>query len=158
MELRVISAHQTVVLEGCDGVGKSTLAQQLARELGFTIVHSARTPDGINLVERYQQILSRPERLALDRSFVSELVYGPLRHGGPHLTDIDACDLAALVARRDGILAHLTAPASVIRARLLVRDGPAAAPLADIESILTAYERVVTTLTPYLPVVRLDTR
>jgi thymidylate kinase len=86
MELGVISAHQTVVLEGCDGVGKSTLAQQLARDLGFTIVHSTRTPNGVDLAERYQQILSRPERLALDRSFVSELVYGPLHHGGqsPH--------------------------------------------------------------------------
>lgn len=38
MELGVISAHRTVVLEGGDGVGKSTLAQQLARDLGFTIV------------------------------------------------------------------------------------------------------------------------
>lgn len=53
MELGGISAHRTVVLEGCDGVGKSTLAQQLARDFGFTIVHSARTPDGINLAERY---------------------------------------------------------------------------------------------------------
>jgi MoxR-like ATPase len=82
MELGVISAHRTVVLEGGDGVGKSTLAQQLARDLGFTIVHSARTPDGVDLAERYQQILSRLERLVLDRSFVSELVYGALRHGG----------------------------------------------------------------------------
>lgn len=158
MELGGISAHRTVVLEGCDGVGKSTLAQQLARDFGFTIVHSARTPDGINLAERYQRILSRTGRLALDRSFISELVYGPLHHGGSRLTDADACDLAALVARREGVLAHLTAPASVIRARLLARDGPAAASPADIEFLLTAYERVVTTLAPYLPVVRLDIR
>ncbi|MGH3764052.1 MAG: hypothetical protein ACRDTX_02675 [Pseudonocardiaceae bacterium] len=156
MELGAISGHRTVVLEGCDGVGKSTLAHQLARDLGFTIVHSVRSPDGVNLAERYQRILSRPERLALDRSFVSELVYGPLRHGCSRLTDADAYDLAALVARRDGVLAHLTAPASVIRARLLERDGPAAASLADIASLITAYERVVTTLAPYLPVVRLE--
>ena len=158
MELDVISAHRTVVLEGCDGVGKTTVAQQLAGDFGFTIVYSARTPDGVNLAERYQQILSRPDRLALDRSFVSELVYGPLRHGGSRLTDADACDLAVLVARRGGVLAHLTAPASVIRARLLAREGPAAAALADLESIITAYERVVRALNPYLPVVRLDTR
>jgi broad-specificity NMP kinase len=158
MELGVISAHRTVVLEGCDGVGKSTLAQRLALDFGFTIVHSARTPDGVNLAERYRQISSRPGRLTLDRSFVSELVYGPLHHGGSRLTDADACDLAALVARREGVLVHLTAPALVIRARLLVRDGPTAASLADIESLITAYERVVTTLAPYLPFVRLNTR
>jgi predicted ATPase len=158
MELGDISAYRTVVLEGCDGVGKSTLARELARNFGFTIVHSARTPDGINLAERYQRILSQPGRLALDRSFVSELVYGPLRHGGSHLTDTDARDLATLVARREGVLVHLTAPASVIRARLLARDSLAAASPADIEILITAYERVVTTLAPYLPVVRLDTQ
>ena len=116
------------------------------------------TPDGVDLAERYRQILSQPGRLALDRSFVSELVYGPLRHGGSRLTDVEAYDLAALVARRDGVLVHLTATASAIRARLLVRDGPAAACLADIKSLITAYERVVATFTAYLPVVRLDTR
>lgn len=158
MELSVISAHQTVVLEGCDGVGKTTLAQHLALDFGFTMIHSTRTPDGVNLAERYQQILSRPERLALDRSFVSELVYGPLHHGGSRLTHADACDLAALVARRDGVLAHLTAPAPVIRTRLLVRDGPAAASLIDVKSLIMAYESVITSLAPYLPVIRLDTR
>lgn len=157
MELSNIPAHRTVVLEGCDGVGKSTLAQRLATGHGFTIVHSGRTPDGIDLAKRYRQILARTEQLALDRSFVSELVYGPLRHGSSRLTDADACDLATRVARRDGVLVHLTAPASVVRARLIVRDGAAAASLADIESLITAYEHVVTTLAAYLPVVRLDT-
>ncbi len=156
MELSTIPVHRTVVLEGCDGVGKSTLAQRLASDHGFTIVHSGRTPDGVDLAERYQQILSQPGRLALDRSFVSELVYGPLRHGGSRLTDTDAYDLAVLVARRDGVLVHLTAAASTIRARLLLRDGPLAASLADIESVITAYERVIPTLAAYLRVVRLE--
>jgi hypothetical protein len=157
MEFSTIPARRTVVLEGCDGVGKSTLAQRLASDHGFTVVHSGRTPDGVDLAERYRQILSQPGRLALDRSFVSELVYGPLRHGGSRLTDAGAYDLAALVARRDGVLVHLTAPAWVVRARLLVRDGQLAASLADIESVITAYERVVTAFAAYLPVVRFDT-
>jgi broad-specificity NMP kinase len=158
MGLSVVSAHKTVVLEGCDGVGKTTLAQQLALDFGFTIVHSARTPDGVDLIERYQQILARPERLVLDRSFVSELVYGPLHHGGSRLTHTAAIELATLVAHRDGVLAHLTAPASVIQARLLRRDGPGAAYLTEVEFLTTAYESVITLLTPHIPVVRIDTR
>ena len=62
------------------------------------------------------------------------------------------------VARRDGVLVHLTAPATTVHARLRVRDGATAASLTDIESLITAYERVVTTLVPYLPIVRIDTR
>lgn len=158
MELSDVVDHRTVVLEGCDGVGKSTLAEQLASGHGFTIVHSGRTPDGVNLTQRYRRILARPGRLALDRSFVSELVYGPLRHGGSRLTDSEAFELADLVARRDGVLVHLTAPALTIRARLLVREGPAAASLADIESLISTYERVVAEFAPRLPVVRIDSR
>lgn len=158
MDLGNITTYRTVVLEGCDGVGKSTLARWLASSHGFAIVHSGRTPDGVDLAERYREILARPGRLALDRSFVSELVYGPLRHGGSRLTDADAGDLAVAVAHRDGVLVHLTAPATTVYARLCVRDGAAAARRADVESLITAYERVVTTLVPYLPIVRIDTR
>lgn len=157
MELGDLPAHQTIVLEGCDGAGKSTLATRLASGYGFAVVHSSRTPDGIDLAERYRQILARPGRLALDRSFISELVYGPLRHGASRLSDVEARDLAVAVARRDGVLVHLIAPASAIRARLLARDGSAAANLADIKALLAAYERVVTTFAPYLPVWTLET-
>jgi hypothetical protein len=52
---------------------------------------------------------------------------------------------------------HLIAPASAIRARLLIRDGSAAANFADIEALLAAYKRVVTTFAPYLPVWTLET-
>ncbi len=157
MQLGDIPAHRTVLLEGCDGAGKTSLAERLASDHGFAIVHSGRTPDGVDLVERYRQILARPGRLALDRSFASELVYGPLRHGGSRLADADVTDLATAVARRDGVLVHLAAPASVLRARLLVRDGATAASLVDIESLLSAYGHVVTILSAYLPVIRLET-
>ncbi|MGH3771290.1 MAG: hypothetical protein ACRDRW_07840 [Pseudonocardiaceae bacterium] len=53
------------------------------------------------------------------------------------LTDADAPDLAALVARRDGVLTHLTALALVIRARLLERDSAAVANLTGMESLIT---------------------
>lgn len=100
--------HGVIVLEGCDGVGKTTLALQLAQRHGFQLVHATRTPDGVDLAERYRTILARPGRLVLDRCFVSELVYGPLLHGHSRLTLDQAIDLTTIVADRRGIMVHLT--------------------------------------------------
>ncbi|MFE9445169.1 hypothetical protein ACFYO2_40860 [Streptomyces sp. NPDC006602] len=99
----IAAAHRTVVLEGCDGAGKSTLATRLAREHGFTVIHCPRTPDSVNLLQRYQTLLARPGRLVLDRCFLSELAYGPLYCSGSRITWDEARTLAKSVANWDGV-------------------------------------------------------
>ncbi|RSN69765.1 hypothetical protein [Actinomadura sp. WAC 06369] len=83
---RWAARHEVIVLEGCDGVGTTTLATKLAQHHGFQLVHATRTPDGVDLAERYRTILAIPGRIILDRCFISELVYGPLLHGRSRLT------------------------------------------------------------------------
>lgn len=151
------AAHQTFALDGCDGAGKTTLARHLADLHGFTVVHSARTPDHVDLTARYRQILAAPGRIFLDRCFVSELVYGPLRHGRSRITLDDAVSLAAAVVARDGALVHLTGLPTALHARLLARDGDTAAGLAEVEELVAAYERVFTVIAASVPVIRLDT-
>jgi hypothetical protein len=43
----------------------------------------AQKRDRALLLAKYRSILARPGPLVLDRSFVSELVYGPLEHIAP---------------------------------------------------------------------------
>jgi hypothetical protein len=66
--------------------GKSTWAAALAANRGYAVMHAARSPEGTDLFAKYLAILARPEPLVLDRSLVSELVYGPLAHGRSRLT------------------------------------------------------------------------
>ena len=80
---RLANGHDLIVLEGCDGAGKTTLAAALAARHGHAIVHATRSPEGTDLFAKYHAILARPGPLVLDRSFVSELVYGPLDRGHP---------------------------------------------------------------------------
>jgi hypothetical protein len=61
----------------------------------------------------------------LDRSFISELVYGPLYRGRSRLTSDQALELASTVSARDGVFLLLTAPAATVRSRLTERDGEA---------------------------------
>jgi thymidylate kinase len=77
-ELTIASAkYDVVVLEGCDGTGKTTIASALAERHGYAVLHSDRPPDSFDLAERYRSVLALPGKIALDRSFISELVYGP---------------------------------------------------------------------------------
>jgi thymidylate kinase len=148
--------RDVIVLEGCDGVGKTTLAAALAARHGYAIVHGARTPEGTDLFAKYCAILTRPGPLVLDRSFVSELVYGPLERGRSRLTFRDATRLAVAVAERDGILVHLTGQPEQIAARLLARDGHAP-PLQHIRALMDAYVDVLTDLAAHAPVITIDT-
>lgn len=154
MTFEEIARHRTVVLEGCDGVGKSTLAGRLATH-GFATLHSPRTPDHEDLIGRYRDLLARPGRLVLDRSFVSELVYGPLYRGHSRLTWGQALALADLVTTRDGIFLHLIAPAATVRHRLKTRDGQAPS-LKDITELADAYHRTLRTLASHVPVFTYD--
>jgi hypothetical protein len=57
---------------------------------------------------------------------------------------------------RRGLFVHLTAPAPVIRQRLLARDGQPAS-LDDVAALVTGYQRVFTTLADYTKLLALDT-
>ncbi|WP_327359544.1 hypothetical protein [Streptomyces sp. NBC_01304] len=151
-----IARHRTVVIEGCDGVGKSTLAQLLVTQHGFDAVHSPRTPDHQDLMSRYRDLLARPGRLVLDRCFVSELVYGPLYRGYSRLTWNQALDLAELVTHRDGVFLHLTAPTTALRHRLHTRDGHAP-PADEVTELVDAYQRAFRTLSSHAPVLVYNT-
>jgi thymidylate kinase len=150
------AGHEVIVLEGCDGTGKTTLANILATRHGYAVVHSGRTPDDIDLVARYRSMLAIPGKIALDRSFISELVYGPLQHGRSRLTAADAAELALLVAARGGVLVHLTGSPEAIVARLRARDG-SAPPLERICALTDAYRNVFAALADTAPTITVDT-
>jgi thymidylate kinase len=151
-----LAAHQVIVLEGCDGVGKTTLAEALAARHGHTIVHSGRTPDGTDLADRYETILALPGRLVLDRSFISELVYGPLDRGRSRLTLPAAITLTQRVAERGGVLVHLTGHPEIIATRLQARQEPA--PSVDrIRTLISAYHSTFAVLRGTAPIVNADT-
>ncbi|MER7467884.1 hypothetical protein [Streptomyces sp. NPDC097981] len=146
--------YDTVVLEGSDGAGKSTLARQL-EAYGFTAIHSPRTPDVVSLVGRYTELLAKPGWLILDRCFISELVYGPLYRNGSRITWAQALELVELVNARRGVFVHLTASPLVIRTRLLQRDGTAPH-LSELDTLISAYRTVFHTISTCANVVTID--
>jgi predicted kinase len=148
--------YPLIVLEGCDGTGKTTLAAALARRHGYTVVHSERPAEQKDLAGHYRSALDLPGKVAHDRGFVSELVYGPLREGRSRLTGPQAAELAFALADRGGLLVHLTGHPEALAARLRARDGYAPA-LDRIGALVRAYRDVFGALAGAAPIVTADT-
>jgi hypothetical protein len=148
--------YPVIVLEGCDGTGKTTRAAELADRHGYRVIHSCRVDDPGGLADAYRAVLRRPGMLALDRSFVSELVYGQLRDGPSRLTGRQAAELAFALADRGGILVHLTAHPKALAWRLRARDGYA--PTLDrLRVLLATYRDVFRALDGTAPILTVDT-
>jgi hypothetical protein len=148
--------YPVIVLEGCDGTGKTTAAASLADQHGYTVVHSGRISRTRGLTERYRAVLDLPGKVALDRSFISELVYGPLRDGRSRLTPRQAAELAFVIADRGGVLVHLTGCPGALAERLRIRDGYAPEP-TWIDRLVQTYRAVFTGLAGAAPILTADT-
>lgn len=78
-----------ILLEGPELAGKTTLAERLRDEHGFTVLH--RGPPQVHPLLEYERTLELEEEsdahIVLDRWHVGELIYGPLLRGA---SSIDA--------------------------------------------------------------------
>lgn len=69
------------IIEGLDGVGKTTLVNYFVNQ-GMKKYHFDYDMKNMDLITKYMKILEgNPENLVLDRSFISEMVYGPVLRG-----------------------------------------------------------------------------
>ncbi len=85
-----------VIIEGADGSGKTWLANELSRRLGMHLsFRVGDVPGRVETIDRREMLrevfasLSQTPGAILDRSWTSELVYGPLKRGGSKLTPED---------------------------------------------------------------------
>ena len=107
-----------IILEGCDGTGKTTLAKILAERYKLDICHC--TQRDAKDYDFYFQTL-RKEDVIWDRHTLGELVYPNIFGRKPQLTYIEAGDIIA-AAKKDGVkIFVLTSNVEILKQRLLDR-------------------------------------
>lgn len=63
---------KNIIVEGCDGTGKTTLCKRLAERYGFDVVHvTSKDPNDFDF---YRQTM-RKSNVVYDRHFLGELIY-----------------------------------------------------------------------------------
>lgn len=70
-----------IILEGADGTGKTTAAQEISRYLRVPLVHSDG-PDLVKFSSVFNFHAARPDQIVVyDRFYLSEFIYGPIIRG-----------------------------------------------------------------------------
>jgi len=157
-----MGGNRIVVLEGCDGAGKTTLCGSFAH-YGFKRLHFKF--DGTRPVfEKYRDLIGQSEsermnsRSVWDRSFVSEHVYGPVMRGESRISDDQFVELCAHLGESGGWIIYLSASADALVDR--VRRRPKGSPLLQkeaVERLLARYDEVLSLATNHCHVTRIET-
>ena len=104
--------HFNILVEGPDGTGKSTLCEAFSKLYDAEIKH--QTSETINNKAYYQNILSSPNNVVLDRTFFGDIVYNtPLR-----LSETDKKELVDQFNASNSMVIYVTCEPSIARRRL----------------------------------------
>lgn len=107
-----------VILEGCDGTGKTTLAKILAEKYNFDVCHCTQH-DGKDYDFYFQTL--RKENVIWDRHTLGELIYPEIFERDPQITLEEVADLMRYVKENNIKIFVLTADQETLRKRLLSR-------------------------------------
>lgn len=113
-----------IIIEGPDGSGKSTLAEQLHRQTGYTVLHRTQPKteeDKHRMMDEYIQVMKAGKNIIMDRSWYSEMVYGPVMRDASVITYPQMYELEKLAAKYGAIIIHCTAPEATLWKRCLRR-------------------------------------
>lgn len=146
-----------VVIEGCDGVGKSTLAANLAQRMGEAhtrMMHygpPVRHPleEYVHDLEWYRPM--RTDHVVVDRLHYGELIYGPLYRGETKLGTAGR-DYVDMFLRTRGAVIVYVRPSPDHRQRMTER-GEDYLKEEDVTHVLEAYERVAADAVVIEPIV-----
>lgn len=110
-----------IIIEGCDGVGKTTLVNLLANKYGLDVCHCTQhDPADFDF---YKQT-ARKENIIWDRHTIGELIYPKVFNRKQQISPEDARIVLSYAKENGGKIFVLTAPNLTIRKRLLERNIP----------------------------------
>lgn len=139
-----------IVLEGCDGSGKTTIANKLAKILGAEIIHC--TTDTPNTVWFFRDIIE----LAQTRNIIADrFCYGQFVYQNPEKRQLNEQDLYHLeltMMNTGARVVYVDCDAPILKKRL---DDRGEVTMKSIRDIHRAYEKVFSK--SILPIINIDT-
>lgn len=110
-----------IIIEGMDNTGKTTAAKILAEYLHYNYV-SGGGPEVGTYHGALEKMLSGLPNKVQDRTFISEMIYGPIIRGKSGISDQDFMLLIQQFKEEKGVLVYARRPVDRVMATLSDRD------------------------------------
>lgn len=142
-----------IILEGPDGSGKTTLAEQLHRQTGFMKLRRSQETDKVaDLFKEYEQALKAGKNCIMDRSWYSEMVYGPVMREGSAISYPQMYELERLAVKNGAIIIHCMAPETTLWKRCLRRGEDYITDREKFHQICDGFNVLMHNVPHYIPV------
>lgn len=111
--------NNEIILEGCEGVGKTTLAEKLIKKYNLDYIHiTSKDPNDYNF---YKQTM-RKEDVVFDRHFIGEMIYPQIYNRKGNLNKRKFNKLLKFAKKEKVHIIILTADVNVIEKRIKERN------------------------------------
>lgn len=130
-----------ILLEGCDGSGKTFLANWLHDTYGYQIIKTGPPVPGIDVTVSYLRALRAaikvPSRTVFDRLHIGEAIYGPILRGEDRMGPEGMAAMERVIAKHNIKLIICSPPWNTLVAGWSSKDDL----LKDEATLLTVQER-----------------
>jgi len=150
-----IGGVKNVIFEGIDGTGKTTMAKMFLT-IGFKKIHAEYHPEIEDLYSFYDNLLEdlNNQRIVFDRSFISEMVYGPILRNKSRLSMRRLKNLLIKLKNQKTLLVYLYSPLEI----LLKRKGEESTLIKHYPELTRKYEKLIEIVKKFIPVVQVNSR
>lgn len=147
-----------LIIEGPDGSGKTTLAEQLSRQTGWPIEHRSKpeTPEEKErMMGEYIQLVKSSRNVILDRCWYSEMVYGPVMRDQAYIDYPQMYELERQLAKHGAVIIYCTGPKAALWMRATRRGEDYITSRENFNAICDTYDKLME-CPHYVPVVRYE--
>lgn len=144
------------ILEGPDGSGKSTLADKIAKQSGYTLLHRTQPKsdeDKKHMMDEYLDVINSGKNCIFDRSWYSEMVYGPVMRDASVITYPQMYELERKLAKRGAVIIYCTAPEQVLWKRCTSRGEDYITKYEAFQQICDGFAQLMLQVPHLIPVV-----
>jgi len=146
-----------IIIEGLDGVGKTTLVNYFVTE-GMKKHHFDYDVNNMDLFSKYMRILQEENlNLVLDRSFISEMVYGPVLREKSKLALEQYKQLLLAYKENGASIIYLNAPQEVLLERRKAEPKDFEMILNHYDELHNQYNAIIDYSKEYINVMTIDT-